>query len=35
MGYIRYAAIGNVPATGASTNEKNVYQTKADDSALV
>ena len=35
MGYVLEAAIGNAPATTATDDEKRVYQSKADDSALV
>jgi hypothetical protein len=35
MGYILDAAIGETPKGDASNDQKNVYQTKVDDSSLV
>jgi hypothetical protein len=35
MRYVLDAAIGAAPKEGASNDEKNVYQTKVDDSAFV
>jgi hypothetical protein len=35
MGYVLDATIGDAPADCISTNEKNGYQTKVDDSYLV
>jgi hypothetical protein len=35
MRYVLDVAIGAAPKEGASNDEKNVYQTKVDDSAFV
>jgi hypothetical protein len=35
MGYVLDAAVGNAPASDASNDDKNVYQTKVDDSSFV
>jgi hypothetical protein len=35
MGYVLDAAVGAAPKTGASDDERNIYQTKVDDASFV